>query len=62
MQPVISFQQERTGFQKLMRLKTPPDAISAGGEQITLAAYSECKKMGYSHIQNPFQCDNNSDV
>ncbi|MHA4846724.1 LacI family DNA-binding transcriptional regulator [Flavitalea antarctica] len=42
----MSFQQGRIGFQKMMRLKQPPDAIFAAGEQITLAVYSECKKMG----------------
>lgn len=42
----MSFQQGKIGFQKLMRLKSPPDAIFAAGEQITLAVYSECKKMG----------------
>ena len=42
----MSFQQGLTGFQKLMRLKNQPDAIFATGEQITLAVYAECKKMG----------------
>lgn len=42
----MSFQEGRVGFQKVMSLNQKPDAIFASSEQISLAVYSEMKKMG----------------
>ena len=42
----MSYQEGRVGFQKLMSLSEKPDAIFATSDQITLAVYSEAKRMG----------------
>lgn len=42
----MSYQEGRVGFQKVMSLNPKPDAIFATSDQITLAVYSEAKKMG----------------
>jgi LacI family transcriptional regulator len=42
----MSYQEGRVGFQKVMSLNEKPDAIFATSDQVTLAVYSEAKRMG----------------
>ena len=49
----MSYQEGRVGFQKVMSLNEKPDAIFATSDQVTLAVYSEAKRMGLQ-IGNQF--------
>jgi LacI family transcriptional regulator len=57
----MSYQEGRIGFQKVMSLKEKPDAIFATSDQITMAIYSEAKRMGLNLGSNfglaAFSCD-----
>jgi LacI family transcriptional regulator len=57
----MSYQEGRVGFQKLMGLDIKPDAIFTTSDQITLAVYSEAKRMGLQIGNNlgiaAFSCD-----